>query len=160
MKVEDKKVVSVSYTLKNNEGTILDQSKESDPLAYIHGTGSMIAGFEKALDDKEIGAKVQTTIKPEDAYGVRDEKLVQQVPKTNFENGDKMKIGDQFQAKDGDKVQIATVTAIENENITVDMNHPLANETLHFDIEVVDIREVTEDELTHGHVHGAGGHHH
>jgi FKBP-type peptidyl-prolyl cis-trans isomerase SlyD len=160
MKISKEKVVSIHYTLKDKTGEVLDSSDGQPPLEYIQGLGNIIPGLEKALDGKQVGDKLNAVIPPEDAYGVRKESFVKTIPLSEFENQGDVKVGSQFRVETSQETHIATVTNIENENVTIDLNHPLADETLHFDIEVMDIREATQEELSHGHVHGAGGHAH
>jgi FKBP-type peptidyl-prolyl cis-trans isomerase SlyD len=112
------------------------------------------------LDDKQVGDKLNVVLSPEDAYGVRNESLVKTIPLSEFEDQSDVKQGAQFRVEASGQTHIATVTHVENEKVTIDLNHPLADETLHFDVEVMDIREATPEELSHGHVHGEGGHAH
>ncbi len=160
MNIKKDKVVSIDYTLTNDQGEILDSSSDREPLTYIHGSGGLIPGLEKELDGKAKGDKLVAVIAPEDGYGIRKEDLVQDIPLENFHDAKEVKIGAQFQVNNGDHTDIATITSIGDKSATVDMNHPLADETLHFDVEVTDVREPTREELEHGHVHGVGGHHH
>lgn len=160
MNIEKDKVVSIDYTLTNDNGEVLDSSSGREPLAYLHGNGGLIPGLEKELDGKVKGDKLVAIIAPAQAYGVRTEELVQDIPLENFQDASEVKVGAQFQVKNGEDIHIATVTTIGDKSATVDMNHPLADETLHFDVEVMDVREPTKEEMEHGHVHGAGGHHH
>ncbi len=160
MKISDKKVVGIHYTLKDDNGEIMDSSEGQSPLVYIQGSGNIISGLEHALVDKEAGDKLHVVIKPEDAYGVRDESLVQSVPISNFQNQSEVKEGVQFRAETSDGMRVATVTKIENETVTIDMNHPLADETLHFDVEITEVRDASEEELSHGHVHDGEDHDH
>ncbi|MBC8191680.1 MAG: peptidylprolyl isomerase [Candidatus Marinimicrobia bacterium] len=160
MNIEKNKVVSIDYTLTNDHGEVLDSSSDREPLAYLHGNGGLIPGLEKELEGKVKGDKLVAIIAPDQAYGVRSEELVQEIPLENFHDANEVKVGAQFQVQNGEQVHIATVTTIGDKSATVDMNHPLADETLHFDVEVMDVREPSQEELEHGHVHGAGGHHH
>jgi FKBP-type peptidyl-prolyl cis-trans isomerase SlyD len=160
MKISKEKVVSIHYTLKDKTGEVLDSSDGQTPLAYIQGLGNIIPGLEKALDGKQVGEKLNVVIPPEDAYGIRKESFVKTIPLSEFENQSDIKVGAQFRVETSQETHIATVINVENENVTIDLNHPLADETLHFDVEVMDIREATQEELSHGHVHGAGGHEH
>ncbi|NQV41157.1 MAG: peptidylprolyl isomerase [Candidatus Marinimicrobia bacterium] len=160
MKIKQNKVASIDYTLTNDNGEVLDSSSGREPLAYLHGNGGLIPGLEKELEGKVKGDKLVAIIAPDQAYGVRSEELVQDIPLENFDNASEVKVGAQFQVQNGEHVHIATVSAIGDKSATVDMNHPLADETLHFDVEVMDVREPTKEEMEHGHVHGVGGHHH
>ncbi|MEB3767800.1 peptidylprolyl isomerase [Acinetobacter sp. MD2] len=151
--------VSFHYTLTNAEGETLDQS-QGEPLAYLHGAGNIIPGLEKALEGKTVGDKFKVTIPAAEGYGEYNPDLVQEVPAKMFQGVENIEAGMQFQAQTDDGVQIVTVKAVEGENVIVDANFPLAGQDLTFDVEIVDVREASEEELDHGHVHGAGGHHH
>ena len=160
MKIAKGKVVSMHYALTDSTGEVLDSSKGQAPLDYLHGYGNIIAGLEKALEDKEAGEKLKAVIPPEDGYGIRDEAQVKNLPLSSFQSPDEVEVGAQFQAETSEGPRLATVTKIDDKNVTVDLNHPLADQTLNFDIDVVDVRDATEEELSHGHVHGPGGHGH
>jgi len=160
MKIGHEKVVSIHYTLTNTEGTVLDSSSGSDPLAYLHGFGNIIPGLENALTGKAAGDKLSVTVDPEQAYGTRDERLVQDVPRGAFKGVDQLAPGMQFQAQGPEGTRLVIVTKVAEDLVTVDANHPLAGQTLHFEVEVSEVRDATAEELEHGHVHGAGGHHH
>lgn len=156
MKVEKNKVVSIHYTLTDNDGNQIDSSVGKEPLAYIHGVGGLIPGMEEGLEGKAVGAKFDIKVSPEKGYGEKNDKLVQNVPRSAF--GDQeVKPGMQFRTQDN---QVVTVTKVGLDNVTIDGNHPLAGVDLNFDVEVIEIREATSEELDHGHVHGPGGHHH
>jgi len=160
MNIEKNRVASIDYTLTNDNGEVLDSSSGREPLAYLHGVGGLIPGLEKELEGKAKGDKLVAIISPDQAYGIRSEELVQEIPLENFQNKEEVQVGAQFQVQNGDHVHIATVKSIGDTAATVDMNHPLADMTLHFDVEVMDVREATSEELEHGHVHGPGGHQH
>ena len=156
MQITKDKVAQIHYTLKDSDGNIIDSSAGQEPLTYLHGGGNLIMGMEEGLEGKAKGDKFKLKISPEKGYGVRDAALIQKVPRASF--GDqKIEKGMQFQTNRG---TVVTVTETGLESITVDGNHPLAGKELHFDVEVMTIRNATEDEISHGHVHGAGGHHH
>lgn len=157
MQISENKVVSIHYTLTNNKGEVLDSSTGKSPLAYLHGNKNIIVGLENALIGKEVGAKFNITIPPEEGYGVHNESLIQVIPKNVFQGIENIESGMQFQAKSDEGIQIVTVTKVDGDKITVDGNHALAGETLIFDVEVTDIRDATQEELQHGHVHGPGG---
>ena len=150
------------YTLKDSAGEVLDSSEGKEPLAYIQGIGNIIVGLEEQLEGKAAGDKVAATVTPDKGYGMRTEENVHIVPLSSFQSdGDeKLVEGMQVRVETNEGVTIADVAKIEGEDVTLDMNHPLAGETLHFDVEVVEVREATEEELEHGHAHGPGGHHH
>ena len=152
-------VVSFHYTLTNAEGETLDKS-QGEPLAYLQGAGNIIPGLEKALEGKAVGDKFTVTIPAAEGYGEYNPDLVQEVPAQMFQGVENIEAGMQFQAQTDDGVQVVTVKAIEGENIIVDANFPLAGQDLTFEVEIAEIRDASEEELEHGHVHGAGGHHH
>jgi FKBP-type peptidyl-prolyl cis-trans isomerase SlyD len=154
------KVVLIHYTLKDDNGEVIDSSAGGDPLAYIQGHGNLVSGLEKALEGKENGNKVVVSVAPEEGYGKHDTKLIQRIPKRSLQGAGQIKKGMQFQARTEDGIRVFTVTAIVGDMVTLDGNHPLADKTLHFDVDVVEVREATSEELEHGHVHGPGGHHH
>ena len=152
-------VVSFNYKLTNAEGETLDQS-QGEPLAYLHGAGNIIPGLENALLGKTVGETFTVTVPAAEGYGEYNPELVQEVPAQMFQGVENIQEGMQFQAHTDDGVQIVTVKAVEGENVIVDANFPLAGQDLTFEVEIVEIRDATEEELQHGHAHGAGGHHH
>lgn len=156
MQITKNKVAAIHYTLRDNEGTIIDSSSGREPLNYLHGAGNLIPGMEEGLEGKTKGDKFDLKISPEKGYGEKDENLVQQVPRSAF--GDQeVKPGMRFSTNQGG---VITVTKVGLDSITVDGNHPLAGVELNFAVEVVEVRNATSDEINHGHVHGPGGHHH
>jgi FKBP-type peptidyl-prolyl cis-trans isomerase SlyD len=154
------RVVTIHYTLKDDRGGVLDSSAGGEPLAYIQGHGNLVSGLEKALEGKPDGATLAVVVAPADGYGERDEALLQRVPKRSLQGSGEIKKGMQFQGRTADGMRLFTVTAVIGDMVTLDGNHPLADQTLHFDVAVVGVRAATAEELEHGHVHGAGGHHH
>lgn len=156
MQVAKDKVVAINYTLRDDEGAILDTSPDGSPLEYLHGAGNIIPGLEKALEGKQTGEDLAVTVAPEDGYGQRDDNLQQQVPKNLFEGIERIEPGMRFQAQTPGGVQIVTVKEVEDDQVTVDANHPLAGQTLNFEVKVENVREATGEELEHGHVHGEG----
>ncbi len=156
MQISKHKVASIHYTLTDNDGNVLDSSSGREPLVYIQGIGNLIPGMEEGLEGKSAGDKFNIKVSPEKGYGVKDEALQQSVPRSAFGDQD-VRVGMQFQTNQGG---IVTVTKVGLSDITVDANHPLAGVELNFDVEVLDIRLATQEELDHGHVHGPGGHHH
>ncbi|MDH5259651.1 MAG: peptidylprolyl isomerase [Gammaproteobacteria bacterium] len=158
--VSNGKVVSIHYTLKDDEGTILDSSSGKDPLAYLHGANNVISGLESAMEGKKTGESFSVRIEPSEAYGEKDETKMQVLNRSMFGEHE-VQIGQQFHAADpeGNSI-VVTVTNIDGDEIIIDGNHPLAGITLNFDVEVVDIRDASDEEISHGHVHGEGGHHH
>ncbi|MEX1239788.1 MAG: peptidylprolyl isomerase [Cyclobacteriaceae bacterium] len=156
MEITKNKVASIHYTLRDDEGTVIDSSEGRDPLLYLHGAGNLIPGMEESLEGKSKGEKFNIKIDPEKGYGEKDENLVQKVPRSAF--GDQeVKSGMRFSTNQGG---VVTVTDVGLESVTVDGNHPLAGVPLNFDVVVVEVRHATQEEISHGHVHGAGGHHH
>ena len=160
MQVSAQKVVHIHYTLTSEEGEVIDSSEGHGPLAYIHGHGNIIPGLENALLGKMAGDKIKVTIPPEEAYGPRDENLIQTVPIDAFHGVDEILPGMQFHTETPNGVELVTVIDVQDGYVSLDGNHPMSGLTLNFDIEVTDVRDATEEELDHGHVHGEGGHHH
>jgi FKBP-type peptidyl-prolyl cis-trans isomerase SlyD len=156
MQISKNKVAAIHYTLKNNEGEVIDSSEGRDPLYYLHGAGNLISGMEEGLEGRNTGDKFTLKITPEKGYGEVDPEMVQKVPRTAF-GTQEVKPGMKFSTNQGG---VVTVTEVEADNITVDANHPLAGVELNFDVEVMEVRNATDEELSHGHVHGPGGHHH
>jgi FKBP-type peptidyl-prolyl cis-trans isomerase SlyD len=154
------KVVLIHYTLKDDAGAVIDTSAGGEPLAYIQGHGNLVAGLEKALEGKQDGSSINVSVEPAEGYGKHDAKLIQRVPKRTLQGAGEIKKGMQFQAQTEDGMRVFTVTGVMGDMVSLDGNHPLADKTLHFDVQVVEVRDATSEELEHGHVHGAGGHHH
>ena len=157
MIIEDKKVVSFHYELTNQEGEQLESSRDKEPLTYLHGANNIIPGLAKAMMGKSAGDKFQITVEPAEAYGERKEANIQRISAKHFKNLRKLAPGQVvgLQTKQG-PVQV-TVVKIGRFNVDVDANHPLAGQALTFDVEVTGVRDASEDETAHGHVHGAGG---
>jgi len=160
MNISKNKVVQIHYTLKDKEGQVLDTSANSDPLAYIHGIGALIPGLESELEGKSEGDKLLAVIEPEDAYGEWDAGKEHVVSKDGFRGDEELTTGMRVQVDTGQGHAVAVVTKIDGNAVTLDLNHPLAGMTLHFDVEIMGVREATAEEIDHGHVHGPGGHHH
>ncbi|MDX8404765.1 MAG: peptidylprolyl isomerase [Mariprofundus sp.] len=159
MQIADKKVVSIHYTLTNDKGETIDSSRDADPLVYIHGAQNIIPGLESALVGKTAGDELAVTIEAADAYGEYNEEMTQVVPREMFDGVDEIEAGMEFQAETAQGVQVIRIAAVDGDQITIDGNHPLAGERLHFDVNVTEVRAASEDELSHGHVHGAGCNH-
>lgn len=160
MNIAKDSVVTMNYTLKNDAGEIMDTSEGRTPLVYLHGVGGLIPGLEKELEGKAANDKISVVIAPEDAYGSKSEDLFRTVSKDGFQGEEELLEGMRVQLDTEQGPMIAVVSAINDREVTLDMNHPLADMTLHFDVEVLDVRVATADEIAHGHVHGEGGHHH
>ncbi|MDQ6994306.1 MAG: peptidylprolyl isomerase [Mariprofundaceae bacterium] len=160
MTIIQDKVVLIDYTLKNAEGKVIDSSEGGAPLAYLHGSENIVAGLERELEGKKVGDNIKVVVTPEDGYGVHNEALIGAVPREMFESDMDIEVGMTFQAETDQGVQMVSVVGLTDKEVTVDGNHPLAGETLHFDVTVSDIRDATEEELEHGHVHSEGCDHH
>ena len=152
--IEDNRVVSMHYKLTDNSGNVLDSSEGSEPLNYLHGAGNLIPGLEKALTGREQGDSLQVVVEPADAYGDVRPEMIQAVDRSAFQGVEQVEPGMTFQAQGPDgATQRIVVTNVEGDSVTVDANHPLAGVQLHFDVQVVGVREATEEEIAHGHVH-------
>ena len=161
MKVTKDKVVSMHYTLKNDAGEVIDSSEGKETMDFLQGHGNIIPGLEKALEGSKKGDKVEVSIKPEEGYGLKLDDAIQEIPRTALQGIDEVTIGMQLQSQDQDgNPFVVTVIKLDDEKITVDANHPLAGETLHFSVSIEDIRVALEEEVSHGHAHCAGGHSH
>lgn len=160
MQIAENAVVSFHYTLTNDAGEVLDSSRGREPLAYLQGAGNIVPGLEDAMVGKRAGDSFKVDVAPEDGYGIHHEGLVQDVPRAAFQGVDVIEPGMSFEANTPQGAHSVTVTKVSADTVTVDGNHPLAGQTLHFDVEITAVREATSEELSHGHVHGAGGHHH
>jgi FKBP-type peptidyl-prolyl cis-trans isomerase SlyD len=160
MEITQQRVVTIHYTLTNDAGEVLDSSRGADPLAYLHGAGNIIPGLENALAGKRAGDKLTVRVEPAQGYGERDDRLVQSVPRRAFQGIADIQPGMTFHAESSNGPMRVTVTRVAGDMVTVDGNHPLAGEHLNFDVEVADVRAATDEELSHGHVHGPGGHQH
>ena len=161
MQISSKKVVSFNYTLTNDAGETIDSSNGGNPMVYLHGAENIIPGLESALDGKVVGDALQVTIEAADAYGEYNDALTEIVPGEMFQGVEKIEVGMQFQAQTSEGVQVVRIAEVNGDSVTVDGNHPLAGERLHFDVAVEEVREASEQELEHGHVHsgdeGCGG---
>ncbi len=154
MQIAENHVVSIDYTLKDDAGNVLDSSDGRGPLAFLYGKGMIIPGLEKALEAKKPGDSMEVTVQPDEGYGSYNEQAVGEVSKDNFQEEMEPKVGMQVQAQDPNGgVQMFTITDVKDETVVLDGNHPLAGQVLHFDVNIADVREATEEELEHGHVH-------
>tara|TARA_R110002074_G_C12212860_1_gene636463 strand:+ start:229 stop:699 length:471 start_codon:yes stop_codon:yes gene_type:complete len=152
--IGDKMVVSMHYTLTDSEGTVLDSSEGTDPLSYLHGAGNIIPGLEKALVGKVVDDALQVEVSPAEGYGEVIPDLKQVVDKSAFQGVDSLEEGMSFEAQGPNgEVQRVVIAKVEGDQVTVDGNHPLAGVTLNFDVKIVGVRDATEEEISHGHVH-------
>jgi FKBP-type peptidyl-prolyl cis-trans isomerase SlyD len=160
MSIDTNHVVSIHYTLKGDGGEVIDSSLGGQPLAYLHGHGNLVPGLERELTGKSAGDKLQVKIPPADGYGEYDPQLVQRVPRRALKGVANVRVGMRLQTQTGQGPKPVTVTHIAGDMVTLDGNHPLAGKHLNFDVEIAAVRAATEEELSHGHVHGPDGHHH
>lgn len=162
MKISEKSVVQFHYVLKEEDGTEIESSHGNDPMAYLHGFNNTLVGLEKALAGKESGDKFSVTLQPEDAYGKRKEDMIQRIPSKHLQGpaNTKWKAGMTAVVQTEQGQRQVTIIKTGKFMVTVDINPPLAGKVLTFDLEVVDVREATDEEVNHGHAHGVGGHHH
>ena len=161
MTIAANKAVSIEYTLTNDDGDVIDSSAGGAPLVYLQGAGNIIPGLEKALEGKAVGDELEVAVEPEDAYGEYSAELVSTLNRSMFEGVDQLEVGMQVHASVPDgQMQIVTIRDLDGDDVTVDGNHPLAGQRLNFKVKVVAIRDASEEEVAHGHVHGEGGHQH
>lgn len=156
-------VAGIYYTLKNDAGEVLDSNRSGGrgPLAFLTGAGNIVPGLEEALLGKKKGDRFTVDVPPEKAYGLRKEELIQAVPRTSFPPELELEPGRQLRGRDANgNDKMVVVVEVGDEEVKVDENHPIAGATLHFDVEVVGVREATAEERQHRHAHGKGGHHH
>lgn len=153
-------VVTIHYTLKDDTGEVLDHSEPGEPLAYLHGHGNLISGLEKELSGKSAGDSLTVTVPAAEGYGEYDDNLVQSVPRRALRGIKDVKVGMRLHAQTAEGPRAVTVTKVLGDMVTLDGNHPLAGKSLHFDVQIEAVRPASEEELSHGHVHGPDGHHH
>lgn len=152
--IDDGRVVSIQYTLTNDEATVLDSTEESGPMDYLHGAENIIPGLEDALDGKAVGDKLKVRVDPEEGYGEVFTELMQVVDIAAFEGVESVDVGMQFESESDDgEFEMVVVKSIDGNEVTIDANHPLAGVVLNFDVEIVDVREATAEEIEHEHVH-------
>lgn len=160
MTITANKVVTLDYTLTDDQGSVVDKS-EGGNFLYLHGASNIIPGLEQALEGKSAGDELTVSVEPKDGYGERNDEMTQVVPRDMFDSETEIQPGMQFHAQSPDgQMLVVTVVEMDDENVTVDGNHPLAGVNLNFDVKVIEVRDATQEELDHGHVHGAGGHEH
>lgn len=154
-------VVSIHYKLALDGGQVVDSSEGREPLDYLHGYQNIVTGLEKALDGKVVGDDVKVTVAPEEGYGARHDEAIHTVKRGQFPGDADLRAGVTFQAQDqAGNPLMGTITSVEDDDVTVDFNHPLAGQSLHFEVSVAAIRAASDEEKEHGHVHGPGGHDH
>jgi len=159
--IGDKQVVTMHYTLKLEDGEIVDSSEGRQPMAYLHGAANIVTGLEDAITGKAVGDKIEVVVPAEQGYGPIMEGTAHDVPMSELPADINAVEGMPISAEAEDGTQVMLfVTEVRDDSITVDMNHPLAGEALHFSVEIVDVRHATKEELAHGHPHGPGGHDH
>jgi len=152
--VTDNLVVSISYTLTNDDATVLDSTEESGPMDYLHGAENIIPGLEDGLEGKKVGDKLKVRVDPDDGYGEIFTELMQVVDIASFEGVESVEAGMQFESETDDgELEIVSIKSVDGNEVTIDANHPLAGVTLNFDIEIIGIREATSEEIEHEHVH-------
>lgn len=159
MTVKQNAVVSIHYTVRDEDGVQLDSSDGRDPLVYLHGANNIIPGLESALDGKNVGTELNISIPAEDAYGEHLDHLVESMPVQAF-GEQPLEVGMRFEAQTERGPISVVITDIDGDHVTVDGNHPLAGKPLTFDVTITDIRDASDEEVAHGHVHGEGGHQH
>ncbi|MEZ5557542.1 MAG: peptidylprolyl isomerase [Pseudomonadales bacterium] len=160
LEVARDRVVRFHYTIRDSAGALLETTVDGEPLAVLHGRGNVLRGVEAALAGHVAGDRVQVTLEPEQAYGPRREDWTQRVSKKFFANAAKLKPGMTAQLHTEQGPRTVTVRKVGGKVVDVDLNHPLAGQALTFELEVVEVREATREEIAHRHVHGPGGHHH
>lgn len=161
MTITANKVVTIHYTVKDAaSGEVIDSSEGGQPMVYLHGAQNIIPGLENALEGKSAGEALEVNVAAADAYGEYSADRVQRVPMAAFEGVDNIEPGMAFSANTEHGHISVIVTEVDDEFVTVDANHPLAGKDLHFSVTVAEVRDASAEEVAHGHVHGAGGHHH
>ena len=160
MQISKNSVVTFHYRLTKDGGELVEDSFEGEPLTYLHGHGSLIIGMEKALEGKKADDTFSVEIPPDEGYGERHEGLIQEVSKSSFDGVGEITAGMRFKAATDQGEVPVVVTEVTDDTVKVDGNHPLAGTTLDFTVEIKQIRKASDEEIEHGHVHGAGGHHH
>lgn len=159
MQVAQDTVVFIHYTLTDDAGKTIDSSAGGEPLAYLHGNGNLIPGLERALEGKKVGDLVSVRLSPAEGYGEYDQELVQSIPRRALRGIDDVYVGMQLQAQTEYGSRTVVVTDVTDDTVTIDGNHPLAGQHLNFEVRIESVRPATDEEIAHGHVHGAGGYH-
>ena len=161
MPLEANKVVTMNYILKDGDGVVIDSTDEAGPFSFISGGQQILPKLEEEVGNMIIGSKKTVNLAPSEAYGEYDKNAVQTIDKSSFPEGTNIEVGVSYftSTPDGQQVRF-TITKVMGEVVTVDFNHPLAGRDLEFEVELLDVRDATPEELEHGHVHGPGGHQH
>ena len=160
MQIADRTVATFHYTLTDDAGKVIDSSRGREPLSYLHGAGNIVPGLEKEMTGRSAGDKFDVKVNPDEGYGQHEPQLVQVVPREAFQGVEDLQVGMEFQAHTAHGPMSVAIAKIDGDAVTVDGNHPLAGKRLNFAIEVTEVRDASLEELSHGHVHGPGGHHH
>jgi len=160
LKIESETVVSFHYTLRDENGKELETSRGSEPSVYLHGANNIIRGLETAMTGREPGDVFTVSLAPAEAYGMRNPDKMQRVPVKHLAFRGKLEAGKVVQLNTAEGMRAVTVVKAGRHSADIDANHPLAGQTLAFDVEIVDLRPATPEEIAHGHAHGPGGHHH
>lgn len=161
MAIENNKVVTMNFKLTDDEGNILDSTETDGPFSYLSGNNMVLPKLEEAVNGMIIGTKKSIKLDAADGYGVYNEQIVQVVGKENFPQDFELEVGMSYIASNPDGTQMPfVITEVREADVTIDFNHPLAGKNLNFDVELLDVRDATAEELSHGHVHGPDGHHH
>ena len=160
MQIGERTVATFHYTLTDAAGKVIDSSDGRAPLSYLHGAGNIVPGLEKEMSGKKQGDTFNVVVAPEEGYGMPNPMMIQVVPREAFQGVDTLEVGMEFQAQTPQGPMSVAIAKIDGDEVMVDGNHPLAGQTLHFAIDVTDVRDASLEELTHGHVHDPGGHHH
>jgi FKBP-type peptidyl-prolyl cis-trans isomerase SlyD len=160
MQVENGSVVSFVYTLSDTDGTVIETNRDSEPAVYLHGANNIVPKLEAAFLGRESGASFELTLAAADGYGELKADSIERVPAKYFKHAGKLRPGMPVQLHTEDGATLVTVVKVGKFSVDVDTNHPLAGKTLHYAIDIVDVRAASADEQAHGHAHGPGGHHH
>lgn len=160
MQIGERTVATFHYTLTDATGKVIDSSDGRAPLSYLQGAGNIVPGLEKEMAGKQQGDVFKVVVAPEEGYGMPNPMMIQVVPREAFQGVETLEVGMEFQAQTPQGPMSVAIAKVDGDEVTVDGNHPLAGQTLHFAVEVTEVRDASLEELTHGHVHGPGGHHH
>lgn len=153
MQIKKDCVVAMHYTLTNDQGEVLDSSEGREPLKFLQGAHNIIIGLENALEGKKVGDAFDVSVEPEEAYGVRHEQMIQKVPKSAFQGVENLEAGMSFQAETEQGPVPVTITEVVDDVVTVDGNHELAGQRLHFKVSIEEVREANKEEMEHNHAH-------